>query len=110
MGSNQKNEKRADFSGLEREIRKSVKSNRTENDGPNRTAYFLYPSWQSISRSERESNETTSPPSLHPNAGQRKEKTKLLNRVSSTTIVPKLGASTSQAITTGGYSIESLLE
>ena len=52
-----------DFSGLEREIRKSVKSNRTENDGPNRTTYFLYPSWQSISRSERESNEITSPPS-----------------------------------------------
>jgi len=76
----------------------------------NRTAYFLYPSWQSISRSERESNDFESPQSLHPNAGQRKEKTKLLNRVSSTTIVPKLGASTSQAITTGGYSIESLLE
>ena len=45
-----------------------------------------------------------------PFTSQRKEKTKQLNRVSSTTIVPKLGASTSQAITTGGYSIESLLE
>ena len=45
-----------------------------------------------------------------PFTSQRKEKTKQLNRVSSMTIVPKLGASTSQAITTGGYSIESLLE
>jgi hypothetical protein len=46
----------------------------------------------------------------HPNASQRKETIKLLNMISSTPIVPNLGASMSQVITTGAYSIESLLE